>query len=70
MAHHFKSSLLAVADYDEATQTLTLQLHNGAQYTYADVPRETFQNLITAESAGQFFQYDIRPHFQGTKIEE
>lgn len=65
-----KSSVLSAADYDEANQTLTLNFHNGTSYTYVNVPRETFRDLTLAESAGQFFQNAIRPHFQGTKVEE
>ena len=65
-----KSSLIASADYDEASKTLTLNFHSGAHYSYNDVPRETYHDLTKAESAGQFFQKTIRSHFQSVKVEK
>ena len=65
-----KSSLIASADYDEVSKTLTLNFHSGVRYSYPDVLRETYHNLTLADSAGQFFQNAIRPHFQGVKAEE
>ncbi len=65
----FKSSVLSAADYDASTQTLTLTFHNGVRHAYVNVPRETFHELTLVESAGQFFQNNIRPYFQGAKIE-
>lgn len=66
---HLKSRVLSTGDYDETSHTLTLTFQNGTMYTYQDVPSETFQELIRAESAGQFFQSMIRPNFHGTKVE-
>ena len=65
-----KSSLIASADYDEVSKTLTLNFRSGVHYSYPDVPRETYHNLTQAESAGQFFQKTIRSHFQGVKVEK
>ena len=70
MAHHFKSSILSLADYDEATQSLTLHLRTGAVYQYTDVPPEVYRDFTRAESAGQFFQKAIRSQFQGVKVEK
>ena len=65
-----KSSVIKAADYDEANQILTLNFQNGTTYAYLNVDRDTFRDLTLAESAGQFFQNNIRPHFPGVKIEE
>ena len=65
-----KSSFISTADYDEANQTLTLNFHNGTFYTYHNVPHDIFRDLTLADSAGQFFQNAIRPHFQGVKVED
>lgn len=67
--HTFKSVVLSAADYDETSQTLTLNFQNGTSYTYLSVPSETYRDLTLAESAGQFFQNTIRPYFHGTKVE-
>ena len=65
-----KSSLFSSTDYDEASKTLTLHFRNGETYSYPDVSPDTFHNLIHAQSAGQFFQKNIRPHFQGIKVKK
>lgn len=66
--HHFKSGLLAAANYDEKAQTLTLDFHTGSRYTYENVSHEIYLELTRAESAGGFFQKNIRTHFHGVKV--
>lgn len=65
-----KSSVIAGADYDEATQILTVNFQNGTTYRYTDVPREVFRDLTLAESAGKFFIDNIRSVFTGTRMGE
>ncbi len=62
------SNVIAGADYDETSQTLTLHFQSGTTYTYANVPQRIYHDLMLADSAGQFFHKSIRPHFQGIKI--
>lgn len=54
--HTFEnSSMLAKASYDTETEELTVTFMNGKFYTYIDVPRRTYDELIEARSAGKYF---------------
>ena len=58
-----RSSNLLSADYDQETGSLTIQFQDGGEYTYANVPPETYRGLTLAGSAGQFFYRHIRDRF-------
>lgn len=64
-----ESRSITAAGYDEASQTLSVQFKSGAVYQYKDVPRETFDAFMAAESKGRFFQESVRP-LGGVKLEE
>jgi hypothetical protein len=57
------STLLASALYDAATRRLHLEFRTGEQYLYFRVPPHCFQQLITAESKGAYFNRYIRNRF-------
>ena len=52
--HHFQSSFLRTAQYDANRGHCTITLANGRQYTY-ELCRASFYALITAQSAGAYF---------------
>ena len=52
--HHFQSSFLQTAQYDANRGHCTITLANGRQYTY-ELCRAAFYELISAESAGAYF---------------
>jgi len=62
------SSLVDALDYDEAGQTLVIRFNNGASYKYFEVPPQVVQELMGAESRGQFFNQQIRSHFRFEKL--
>jgi hypothetical protein len=53
---------LAAIGWDELTGELQVQFHNGAIYSYQNVPPELYEGLINAPSKGTFFAYNIRNH--------
>lgn len=54
--HEFKnSSMLADCSYDEEAKELTVTFQTGKQYTYVDVDKSIYDDLINAASAGKFF---------------
>jgi hypothetical protein len=61
------SGWLAAADYQDSTAVLELELCTGAVYRYAAVPREVFEGLQQAESAGRYFNAQIRNRFTGAR---
>jgi KTSC domain len=48
------SSSIASVGYDSETLTMEVEFTNGNIYQYFDVPQGVYEELITAESAGQF----------------
>jgi hypothetical protein len=54
------SSVIARVAYDEASHTLIIEFRSGTFYDYFDVPETTYRELLSAESAGNYFAENIR----------
>jgi two-component system, cell cycle response regulator DivK len=63
------SSAVDRAEYDDDRHVLDIWYAGGDRYSYFDVPRSTYEALLTAESAGVFVNKEIKPHFR-CEIEE
>jgi hypothetical protein len=50
-----ESKMLSEASYDSDKQELSVTFSSGKEYTYIDVPKETYSDLINAPSAGRYF---------------
>jgi hypothetical protein len=59
----FQSKTLASAGYDPALRRLEIHFRSGERYLYFQVPPQTYQQLIHAESKGAWFNRHIRNHF-------
>ncbi len=63
-----RSTVIKSADYDPEARTLDIIFRTGRRYAYFDVPDTVFDALITASSAGEYFntyvrdQYSCREH--------
>jgi hypothetical protein len=64
-----KSSNLAAAGYDPATQVLRVQFKNGSIYDYSQVPSDVANGLFFADSAGQYLHQQIKGKYQHTMIQ-
>jgi len=64
-----ESSVLRTAIYDPADRILRLTFRTGAAYDYEDVPEDIFRRLITAESAGAFYNLEIKSHFTARPVQ-
>lgn len=54
--HQFEeSTMLSNASYDTNSSEMTVIFTNGKPYTYIDVDQRLFNELISAKSAGSFF---------------
>jgi hypothetical protein len=62
------SSSLAAIGYDPKSATLEVEFNSGAIYRYFAVPKKLFNGLRTAESAGAFFNENIRDVFPFVRI--
>lgn len=53
------SSLDAVA-YDEASSTLGVRFRNGSEYEYLAVPADVYLGILSAPSAGKYFNTHVK----------
>lgn len=61
LRHVFNDSkILAYASYDTLSSTLLVIFHNGTQYEYSGVDEATWNEFITATSAGTYFNSVIK----------
>lgn len=61
--HFPRSKALRSAAYDEETQELTIRLKTDRTYVYRRVPDWVYEKLITADSAGRYYNLKIRDGF-------
>jgi len=63
LTHIFtKSNTLAYCKYDTLLSSLLVIFHNGTEYEYSGVDSITYNDLITAESAGSYFSKILRKY--------
>lgn len=62
------SSNIESIGYDEATSVLEIEFHNGSIYQYFKVPRDIYDELMSANSHGKFFFENIKNSFSFQKI--
>ena len=58
-----ESTLLAWARYDAARRRLDVGFHSGELYRYFGVSRKYYQELLSADSKGRYFNQNIRNCF-------
>lgn len=58
-----QSSSLAQVEYDSRRSILQVAFRDGSTYQYANVPAETYRNLLQADSKGAYFNRHIRNIF-------
>lgn len=63
-----RSSNIASVGYDESTETLEVAFIKGGIYQYQGIPKHLFEQLLSAPSVGQFFSYNIKNLFLGTRV--
>jgi KTSC domain len=57
------SSVIRAADYDPESRALEVTFTSGRRYTYFGVPDWEFDGLVTATSAGEYFNARIRDQY-------
>ncbi len=62
------SSCVAVADFDPASQVLTIEFQQRGTYEYYDVSLEVWQALRGAASQGEFFNHSIKEVYPYERI--
>jgi hypothetical protein len=63
-----QSRLLASMAYDHNQTILQLEFRGGTVYQYFQVPRQTYQDLLQADSKGAYFNRPIRSVFRCARL--
>lgn len=58
--HILRSTSLSFVKYDKETEELVVTFHSGRSYTYESVPKEVYDGLLKAESAGLYYAQRIK----------
>ena len=61
------SSNIKSAGHDDKTDTMDVEFHNGAVYSYPGVKKEMFDRLIASGSVGKFFHKNILSTIKGVR---
>jgi KTSC domain len=62
------STSLQAAAYHSQWALLRLEFRSGAVYHYFGVPAQTYQQLLSAESKGGYFNHHIRNRFAYAQV--
>ena len=62
------SSNIRSIGYDSRSQTLEIEFHSGGIYQYFNVPKSTYNALMSASSCGSYFHRHIKDQYRWTQI--
>ena len=62
------SSSIKSAGYDKDKRTLEIEFNSGAVYVYSDVGEDVFTSMKAADSAGRFFNQNIKNSYEFVKV--
>lgn len=62
------SSVVASVGYDDEASALEVEFVGGRLYRYYLVPRQVYEQMVTAESTGRFFNACIRSNYPSLRI--
>ena len=56
--------------YDDVTEVLEVEFHNGGVYQYLGVPRSVYTLLLAAPSKGRFLHECVKGNYNYRKVQE
>lgn len=62
------SSNIASIGYDADSQTLEIEFLNGGVYQYFDVPQHVYEEIMSANSHGQYLAQNIKGIYRYSKV--
>lgn len=63
-----KSSNIKSVGHDGSTNTLEVEFQSGGVWQYASVPREKFDRMVAAPSAGKYFHQWVKRLHRGRQV--
>ncbi|WP_105386077.1 KTSC domain-containing protein [Neorhizobium alkalisoli] len=67
MRVELRSKLIDAASYEEDKRLLRIYMANGQLREFVDVPRQVFNDLAQAVSAGTYYVQNIKGRFPGAQ---
>jgi hypothetical protein len=65
---HVQSSLMTFVKYDDDAGELDITFTSGKTYRYRDVPPDVYDELLDAESKGEYFNENIKNIFTFSEV--
>jgi hypothetical protein len=65
-----ESSMIDEVAYQSGSELLFVRFKNGSLYSYEDVPKHLFDELLNSESKGKFFTNNIKKDYVFKKVTE
>jgi hypothetical protein len=62
------SSNIASIGYDNGSETLEIEFLNGSLYQYFDIPEHVYEELMAADSHGQYLARNIKGNYRFSKV--
>jgi hypothetical protein len=62
------SEAFRAVGYDDSTETLEVEFHDGDVYQYFSVPPVVYRDLLQAPSSGQYFAYFVKNTYRFSKV--
>jgi hypothetical protein len=62
------SSMMTAVDYDDDSAELDITFVGGKTYRYSEVPPDVYDELVEAESKGEFFNRRIKDRFVYSEV--
>lgn len=62
------SSNISAIGYDADSQSLEIEFHSGAVYSYSGVPPAEFEGFMDADSKGRYFNANIKNRYPFEKF--
>lgn len=65
---HVESSNIESIGYDADSETLEISFLNGSTYQYFDVPKNLYDDLISADSQGKYLAAHIKGFYRYSRV--
>ena len=63
-----ESEMLLAAGYDQKSRILQVVFRTGGTYRYKNVPSDKYDELMSAESIGQYMHKNIIGHYEYERV--
>ena len=62
------SSVIQTLGYDAESRVLEVEFHTGRVYQYFDIPLAVYDDLMAADSLGEFYNRQIRNEYRFVEL--